>query len=272
MASSLRGGLNLALSAPGIWAHDIGGFYGPPPSPELYVRWAQFGLLSPLARAHGTTPREPWEFGDEALAIFRRYARLRSRLNPYLYATAWEAHAHGWPMLRPLLLEFPDDPIAAQVDDAYLLGARLLVAPIFSESRTPVARNLYLPTGAWFDFWTDERIAGGAYITRICELDTIPLFVRAGTILPLGPERPFIGDEVPDELTVEVYTGAEGTAQVVWDVDGDATRLNLQRSGDGWKLDIEGKRVVTWSVRWHTETGIVEGESRRVASASFRYA
>ncbi len=100
MAASLRGGLNLALSAPGIWAHDIGGFYGPPPSPALYIRWAQFGLLSPLARAHGTTPREPWEFGEEALDIFRRYAKLRTQLNPYLYSAAWEAHERGWPMLR----------------------------------------------------------------------------------------------------------------------------------------------------------------------------
>lgn len=272
MASSLRGGLNLALSAPGVWAHDIGGFYGPPPSQELYVRWAEFGLLSPLARAHGTTPREPWEFGDEALAIFRRYAKLRTRLNPYLYAAAWEAHAYGWPMLRPLMLEFPSDPIAAHIDDAYLLGARLLVAPVFSESRAPVARNLYLPAGEWIDFWTGERIAGGAYITRVCELDTIPLYVRAGTILTLGPERLFIGDEIPDELTVDVYTGAEGMAQVVWDAGGNASGLSLQRSRGGWKLDIEGDRVVTWSVRWHTGTGIVEAGSSRAASASFRYA
>jgi alpha-D-xyloside xylohydrolase len=271
MVSSLRGGLNLALSAPGIWAHDIGGFYGPPPSPELYVRWAEFGLLSPLARAHGTTPREPWEFGDEALTIFRRYAKLRVRLNPYLYTMAWEAHERGWPMLRPLTLEFPDDPIAGCIDDAYLLGADLLVAPIFSESREPVARRLYLPAGEWVDFWTDERINGGRYITRTSALDTIPVYVRAGTLLPSGPERPFIGDEVPDELTVDVYTGAEGMAQVVWDASGNASRLHLQRSRGGWKLDIEGDRIVTWSVRWHTGTGIVEAGSSRVASTSFMY-
>ncbi len=269
MASSLRGGLNLSLSAPGIWAHDIGGFYGPPPSPELYVRWAEFGLLSPLARTHGTTPREPWEFGEEALAIFRRYAKLRSRLNPYLYTTAWEAYSLGWPMLRPLMLEFPDDPTAASIDDAYMLGARLLVAPIFSESRAPVTRNLYLPAGEWVDFWTDERIAGGAYITRGCELDTIPLYVRAGTMLALGPERSFIGNEIPDELTVEVYPGAEGTAQVVWDADGNASHLRLQRSRDGWMLEIEGVRVARWSVRWHTGESIVESESRRAASLNY---
>jgi alpha-D-xyloside xylohydrolase len=271
MASSLRGGLNLALSAPGIWAHDIGGFYGPPPSPELYIRWAQFGLLSPLARAHGTTPREPWEFGEEALAIFRRYAKLRVRLNPYLYTMAWEAHEHGWPMLRPLVLEFPDDPIAAWIDDVYLLGARLLVAPIFSESRALVSRKLYLPAGEWFDFWTGEHITGGAYITRLCELDTIPLYVRAGTLLPLGPERPFIGDELPDELTINVYPGADSTTQVVWDTDGNASILHLQGNKGVWKLDIEGERSVTWSVCWHTGTGIVEADPIRSARATFVY-
>lgn len=263
MASSLRGGLNLALSAPGIWAHDIGGFYGPPPSPELYIRWAQFGLLSPLARAHGTTPREPWEFGEEALAIFRRYAKLRTRLNPYLYTMAWEAHEQGLPMLRPLVLEFPHDPIAARIDDAYLLGADLLVAPIFSESREPVARQLYLPAGDWYDFWTDELISGGRYITRLAPLDTIPVYVRAGTILPLAPERSFIGDKASETLTLEVYPGAEKTTRVVWDAEGTTTFLQLLRDGADWQLKISGyrpdhPRSSTWSVRWHTLSGIKE--------------
>lgn len=268
MASSLRGGLSLALSAPGIWAHDIGGFYGPPPSPELYIRWAQFGLLSPLARAHGTTPREPWEFGNEALAIFRRYAKLRTRLNPYLYTVAWEAHEQGLPMLRPLLLEFPDDPATAYIDDSYLLGASLLVAPIFSESREPIARKLYLPTGEWIDFWTDERITGGRYITRLSALDTIPVYIRAGTILPLGPERPFIGDELPDTLTLEVYTGTEGQTRIVWDATGAATELHLHSTNEGWQLDIRGERIASWHVRWHTDMGIRETDLGHVASAS----
>ncbi len=268
MGSSLRGGLSLALSAPGIWTHDIGGFYGPPPSPELYIRWAEFGLLSPLARAHGTTPREPWEFGDEALAVFRRYAKLRTRLNPYLYTVAWEAHERGLPMLRPLLLEFPDDPITRGIEDAYLLGADLLVAPIFSESHEPVARNLYLPAGEWVDFWTDERITGGRYVTRVSALDTIPVYVRTGTILPLGPERSFIGDALPDPLTLEVYPGTEGRARIVWDAAGATTELHLQRTDQGWQVDILGDHVVAWRVRWHTETGIKEADLGRVATAN----
>jgi len=268
MASSLRGGLNMALSAPGVWAHDIGGFYGPPPSPELYIRWAQFGLLSPLARAHGTTPREPWEFGAAALAIFRRYAKLRTRLAPYLYTLAWEAHDAGLPMLRPLLLHYPDDPIAPLIDDCYLLGPDLLVAPVFSESPAPVARRLYLPPGVWVDFWTDEPMTGGRYITRVAPLDTIPLYVRAGALLPLGPELPYIGDEAPDTLTLDVYAGVEGSRRVVWDAAGTATNLTLRRAGLDWRLEIQGERAAHWRVRWHTGDKIVEADLGYSAAAT----
>jgi alpha-D-xyloside xylohydrolase len=257
MRASLRGGLNLALSAPGIWAHDIGGFYGPPPSPALYIRWAQFGLLSPLARAHGTTPREPWEFGAQALDIFRRYANLRVRLSPYLYSSGWEAHTRGLPMLRPLVLEFPDDPACATNDDSFLLGPDLLVAPIFGEAEEPVARRLYLPPGVWVDYWTGERVAGGHSITRLAPLDILPLYVRAGAILPLGPERTFVGDEPPDEITLDVYPspGIERTTRIIWDAAGAATEVRVceeeRDEGQGWQLEIEGERVVTWHVRWH---------------------
>lgn len=274
MAASLRGGLSLALSAPGIWAHDIGGFYGPPPSPELYIRWAQFGLLSPLARAHGTTPREPWEFGDEALAIFRRYAKLRMRLHPYLYALAWEAHEHGLPMLRPLALEFPSDPAAAEIEDAYLLGPDLLVAPVFSDTRDPVARQLYLPRGDWYDFWTGERVAGGRYITRTCPLDTIPVYARAGAIVPLGPERSHIDEIAPDSVTLEVYTGAAGAAPLVWDASGTATRVRLMTdAADGeWPvLTIDGDREAEWSIRWHGEHGVAEESLGRCATAEAHF-
>lgn len=271
MRSSLRGGLNLALSAPGIWAHDIGGFYGPPPTPELYIRWAQFGLLSPLARAHGTTPREPWEFGEEALAIFRRYALLRARLNPYLYSIAWETHEAGLPMLRPLLLEFPADPLAARVDDAYMLGSSLLVAPIFSDARQPVERVVYLPAGEWFDFWTDERLSGGRAITRTADLSTIPLYVRAGTILPLAPERMFIGDDQPEMLTLEVYPGAENATRVIWDATGSATEVKLSQQASSWRLDLVGERELTWQIRWHSENGIQEAAPVRGSHATFAW-
>ncbi|HEY3185820.1 MAG TPA: TIM-barrel domain-containing protein, partial [Solirubrobacteraceae bacterium] len=124
MAGALRGGLGFACSGGALWGHDIGGFWGPdafaPPSPRLYIRWAQFGLLSPVARFHGTTPREPWEFGEEAVAIVREFAGLRMRLVPYLEACAREAAATGLPVLRPLLFDYPEDPLAWRIDLQYL--------------------------------------------------------------------------------------------------------------------------------------------------------
>jgi len=256
MAAELRGGLNLALSAPGIWSHDIGGFYGPPPSPALYIRWAQMGMFSPLARAHGTTPREPWVFGEQAVENFRRYARLRVRLAPYLYATAQEAVEFGLPMLRPLLLVAPNDPAAAIVDDSFMLGGSLLVAPVFSEETEPVARRLYLPEGEWYDFWSDERLAGGRWVTRLAPLDLIPVYVRAGAIVPLGPEAERVGECAPEELTLEVYTGASGEARVYWDGDVPPTHLVLVAEERGWCLRIVGEHEADWTVRWHLPQGV----------------
>jgi alpha-D-xyloside xylohydrolase len=267
MRSSLRGGLNLGLSAPGIWAHDIGGFYGPPPSPELYIRWAQFGLLSPFARAHGTTPREPWEFGEPALSIFRRYAQLRVQLNPYLYNTAWEASAYGYPMLRPLLLEFPDDPATATIDDSYMLGSDLLVAPIFSDSPGPVNRTLYLPQGDWYDFWTDELITGGRYITRNVPLDIVPLYVRAGAILPLMPAADYVGDDLPNTITLHVYPGKQSEGKIVWNAEGDQTSLQLKQDGKRWKLDIMGKYKAIWYIQLHRQEGTIKQDLGYFASS-----
>lgn len=178
MAATLRGGLSYALSAPGLWSHDIGGFSGTP-SPELYVRWAQFGLLSPFARAHGLTPREPWEFGDRALSIVREFAELRVGLRPYLLRCAREAAELGLPLLRPLLLEFPDDPGCRFLDLQYLLGAEILVCPVFSESPDPVTQDVYLPAGAtWADWWTGESFQGGRWLEVTSPLERLPLYRR----------------------------------------------------------------------------------------------
>lgn len=188
MAATLRGGLSYALSAPGLWSHDISGFYGSPPSPELYIRWAQFGLLSPLARAHGLSPREPWMYGERALAIFREFAELRYRLLPYLLRVAREASESGLPMLRPLLLEFPDDPGCRAIDLQYLLGPDLLVCPVFSESPDPVDIDVYLPSGTdWVDWWTGVTEPGGRWLTVTVPLERLPLYRRAGAVVETGP-------------------------------------------------------------------------------------
>jgi len=184
MQATLRGGLSFALSAPGFWSHDIGGFFGPELTPELYVRWTQLGALSPLMRAHGLRPREPWAFGERALEIARRWVRLRYALLPYLWQAANESASRGWPMLRPLGFAFPGDRIAQQVDDAFLLGADLLVVPVFDDGPGPVRRTFYVPEGTWTDWFTGASFAGPRFHAVDAPLDVIPLLVRDGAAIP----------------------------------------------------------------------------------------
>ena len=184
MQASLRGGLSYALCAPGFWSHDIGGFFGPELTPGLYVRWTQFGALSPLMRAHGLRPREPWAFGPEALDICRSWIRLRYSLIPYIWQVAAEVPTLGLPMLRPLALEFPEDPVAPFIDDQFLLGSELLVAPVLDDRMRTVDRRVYLPAGAWFDFHTDQAYHGPAFVDLEVPIDSMPIFVRRGASIP----------------------------------------------------------------------------------------
>ncbi len=184
MRATLRGGLNAALSIPGWWSHDIGGFSAGEESGPLYLRWLQFGTFSPMMRAHGLHPREPWAFGPEILAIARKFLHLRVRLRPYLRRLGVDATERGLPVLRPLALEFPDDPDAARVDDAFLLGPDLYVVPVFSDSAAPVRRTYHLPAGTWRDVLTGEVRAGPARVTEDVALDRIPVLARNDLELP----------------------------------------------------------------------------------------
>jgi len=208
MTSSLRGGLSIGVSGHPFWGHDIGGFYVQP-TPEVYVRWAQLGLLSPLSRPHGVTSRLPWDYGDEALRIFRDYVRLRYRLLPYIYTYACVAAETSVPMLRAMVVEFPDDPHTYTMDLQYMLGAELLVAPIYnSEGRRPV----YFPAGRWVDFWTHEVIEGSQ--TRWLEdvpLETMPLYVRANALIPTMEVPEHVAEGPFDLVTFDAYLLDKGT-------------------------------------------------------------
>jgi alpha-D-xyloside xylohydrolase len=204
MAAALKGGLSASLSGFGYWSHDIGGFRGEPTT-DVYVRWAQFGLLSSHARCHGTTPREPWAFGEEALDVFRRYARLRYRLLPYLYSVADETARTGLPTVRPLVLAYQDDPAVADLDDQFLLGPNLLVAPVFAGDTT---RSVYLPDGEWVDWWTDERYDGGRRVEVAAPLDRLPLFVRAGGVVPMREATETVQAGTPAELDLRAVLPA----------------------------------------------------------------
>ncbi|MEU7280624.1 alpha-xylosidase [Streptomyces sp. NPDC045431] len=209
MAESLRGGLSLSLSGFGFWSHDIGGFEGTP-DPGVFKRWLAFGLLSSHSRLHGNTSyRVPWEFGDEAVDVARRFTELKHRLMPYLYGAAVEAHRTGVPLMRPMLLEFPDDPGCRTLDRQYMLGPDLLVAPVFT---TEGDVEFYLPEGVWTHLLTGETVTGPGWRRERHGFDSLPLYVRPGAVLPLGAD-----DQRPDGdwtagLTLLVAPGAGATA------------------------------------------------------------
>ena len=185
MAESLRGGLSLGLSGFGYWSHDIGGFEGSP-DPAVFKRWVAFGLLSSHSRLHGNeSVRVPWAFDEEAVDVTRRFAKLKAGLMPYLLAASLEAHDLGLPMMRAMLLEFPDDRTCWNLDQQYMLGADLLVAPVFSAAGEI---EFYLPAGDWTSFWDGSVVAGGRWILEQHGFDSLPLYIRQGS--SLVSERP----------------------------------------------------------------------------------
>ena len=195
--------LNWILAGMPYTAQDIGGFVGQP-TPEMYARWIEEGVFVPVMRAHGdlNSPRWPWAFGDDVLAAVKKAIELRYRLIPYWYTLAAQTQQTGAPLMRPLLLEFPADEKTFNLRDEWLVGARLLAAPLLTEGGT---RSVYLPAGSWYDFNTDARIEGGQTFSVQAALDVIPVYVRAGTILPLGPVLQSTSLGVEDPLELRIY-------------------------------------------------------------------
>ena len=229
--------LNTALSGIPYWGTDIGGFVPTEEfTAELYLRWFQFGAFCPLFRCHGRTwkLRLPWGWntGDPGPVeirnysgaaipdssqlhdarvepICRKYLELRYRMLPYLYSSVHECASTGMPIMRALWLHFPDDPKAVECGDQFLWGKNILIAPVVEKGAT--VRRVYLPRGAWYDFWTHERVEGGREISRPVDLETMPLYVREGSILPLGPVKQFTGEIVDEPLSVSIYPGADAS-------------------------------------------------------------
>jgi len=180
MAESLRGGLSLGLSGFGYWSHDIGGFEGNP-DPSVFKRWLAFGLLSSHSRLHGNeSVRVPWAFDEEAVEVTRKFTKLKQDLMPYLMETSRSAHSHGTPMMRAMLLEFPDDRTCWSLDQQYMFGPDLLVAPVFSASGEV---EFYLPAGTWTNYFTGEKLNGGRWVREKHGFDSVPLYVREGSNL-----------------------------------------------------------------------------------------
>ncbi len=230
----VHGMLSVGLSGFCFYSHDVGGFSGNP-SPELFVRWLQLGVFSSHVRAHGSPPREPWEYGEQAEDLTRRYLELRYRLMPYLWTTAVQGAARSLPVARPLLLVFPDDPVAWTIDDAYLFGPDLLVAPVLVEGA--VRRTVYLPAGRWWNFWTDAALDGGRFVEVDAPLDILPLFVRDGAVIPMGPVQQYVGESPCDPLELHIWgePGA-GTQTVLLDRE-SRVELSWESPRDGG-LDV----------------------------------
>jgi alpha-glucosidase len=282
LAAQVANAVNAGLSGIPYWGTDTGGFVPTRElTPELYVRWFQFSAFCPLFRSHGRTwkLRLPWGWnlgtagpleGAEAMGdwpaqqdlhnpdverICRKYLELRYQLLPYIYSTCEQAHRSGLPPIRALWLEHPDDEKALQIADQYMWGDHMLVAPVLEPAATH--RNIYLPRGEWWDFWTHERARAdqGGEVTREVDLSTIPLYVRAGAVVPMGPVRQYAMEPSDEPIALRVYPGADG--QFSWYLD------------DGVSLAYEQGKFSRVDCSWHDAARklTIARSGERVASA-----
>ncbi len=208
-------GLNFALSGIPYWTTDIGGFVSvksdDPAYRELFVRWFQYGSFCPIFRVHGTRStdqNELWSYGPEAQAILTKFDRLRYRLLPYIYSMAWMTTSQSYTPMRPLAMDFRTDVRALNIGDEYMYGPAFLVSPVTEPAAT--SRRLYLPQGKWYDFWSGTSTTGGNVIDAAAPLDRMPLYIRAGSILPMGPELEWSTQKPADPIEVRIYRGADG--------------------------------------------------------------
>ncbi|EOV8961053.1 alpha-xylosidase [Cronobacter turicensis] len=247
MAESLRGGLSIGLSGFGFWSHDIGGFENTAPA-HVYKRWCAFGLLSSHSRLHGSKSyRVPWAYDDEACDVVRHFTQLKCRLMPYLYRQSALAHERGTPVMRAMMLEFPDDPACDYLDRQYMLGDSVLVAPVFSEAGDVA---FYLPPGRWTHLWHNDELDGGRWHKQRHDFLSLPVYVRDNTLLALGNN-----DQKPD------YAWHEGTAFQLFNLaDGAEARCEVPAANgetvftlcvkrEGKRLTVEGSGHATgWTL------------------------
>lgn len=224
-------GINYSLSIGPYWGSDIGGFYpNEELTGELYARWFQFGAFCGSFRSHGRTwwTRLPWGWGLSDLGplegnryplkselnnpaiepVIKKYAELRYQLMPYTYTLAWEARHSGMPLMRAMWLHYPDDEKAKGMGSQYLWGRDLLIAPVFEKAAA--SREVYLPKGDWYDWWTNKKESGGQSVIRSVDLSTMPIYVRAGAVIPVDPIRQYTNEAVNEPTTLKIYQGANG--------------------------------------------------------------
>lgn len=276
-------GLNYCASGLPYWTTDIGGFFSGNPDTEgyreLFIRWLQWGVFCPIFRVHGTYyPKEPWRFGSEAEKIIVKYIRLRYRLLPYIYSLVWKVYNNGYTIMRPLFFDYRDDPEVLNIDDQFMFGPYILVSPITTPST--YEREIYLPKGLWYDFWSGELLEHGFHKVK-APIDIIPLHVKAGAILPLAPISTRYSMQKIDEIELRIYRG-RSTVFTLYEDDGETydyekgiyALIPIEWDEDNQKLIIHGKQgsyeipeikfKVVW-VRRGKGVGIEESEPDTIA-------
>ena len=254
MAAELRGGLSFGLSGFSFWSHDIGGFTAKTPE-ELYRRWLPFGMLTSHSRCHGAPPKEPWEYSPAFLDLFRRTDEMKYRLMPYIYAQAKYSTEHGLPMVRALFVEYPNDPGAWQVDNEYLFGSDILVAPLFEENST--GRDVYLPAGEWIDYQTGKLYSGGWHKIEAGAIPVVML-VRDGALIPQMEPAQSTASLDWSKLDMVIYADRAQAAQglVCLPSDNVLRPVEAARSNGTFALaadPLQGKATST--VRLYSQVG-----------------
>ncbi len=223
-AKQVSAGLNFSISGIPYWNTDIGGFFGRKTTDkdyqELFTRWFEFGAFCPMFRVHGTVaPKELWRWDEPTQKIWEKFVDLRYRLQPYIYSVSWQVTSDGGTMMRPLMMDFANDPQALAIGNQYLFGPAILVCPVTQRGVTNW--SVYLPgQNTWYDFWTGRRAAGGQRVDTAALIGTMPLFVRAGAIVPMGPIVQYAAEQTAPPLEIRVYRGADG-AFTLYDDEGD---------------------------------------------------
>ncbi len=248
MASELRGGLSFGLSGFSFWSHDAGGFVGKE-TPDLYLRWLAFSMLTSHSRCHGMTPKEPWNYDAAFMDRFREIDEMRYKLMPYIYAQAKDSSDHGLPMLRALLVEYPEDPGSWKIEDEYLFGSSMLVAPLLHEGINN--RDVYLPPGSWIDYQTGKAYNGGWQKIEAGKIPIIML-VKDGTVIPhIGLAQSTTQmDWSKLELVVYAKDAQPSSGQICLPSDNKLLPLTVEKQDDAFKLTADPlSGQTTWTIR-----------------------
>ncbi|MDR3338063.1 MAG: alpha-xylosidase [Treponema sp.] len=249
MAETLRGGLSLGLAGFGFWSHDISGFESTA-TPDLFKRWAAFGLLSSHSRLHGNQSyRVPWNFDEEAGDVLRFFVNLKCRLMPYLYREAVRASEEGVPLLRAMFLQYPEDPACTYLDRQYFLGESLLAAPVFSEDGKV---SYYLPHGNWTSLISGGVISGGGWKSEQHSYFSLPLMVKPGTVLPLGdntqsPEYDYSAETVFHVFEID-KDGGNASARICGINGKTETETTVKRQGNSFSISRSGSAQKPWRI------------------------